>query len=193
MNDNFWGFERDEFNDRNSDIETGIDVKNAGLMLPAIFYPMLYHKLGLFTDDRKDFKDTESRIRAIFLLQYVVYGEQREWLEADLFLNKLLVGMEDSKESLPRRLELKWEETDLADNMLDAILHQWDKMRNTSPQGFRNAFLQRNGKVIWHADKKSWEVKVEQRAYDVLIDSLPWGYQMLKSPWSKHMITTTWR
>lgn len=171
----------------------GIDVNNAGIMLISAYFPMLFHRLGLLADNRREFESTNDRIRAIFLIQYLLYGEQCEWEEPELYLNKMMVGMEEYNQPLPRTCELSQEETDMAEDMIKVICHNWDKMRNTSISGFRVAFLQRRGQVMLHEDLGKWEVTVEQEAYDLLIDSIPWEYKMCKYPWQKKIIEVKWR
>lgn len=58
-----------------------IEVPNAGLCLLALWLPRLFDMLGLLetgADGKKDFKDTDARIRAIFVLQRLVTDERRE-------------------------------------------------------------------------------------------------------------------
>lgn len=173
--------------------KVSIDVNNAGMMLIAPFYPMLFHRLGFLTDNRREFKSTNDAIHAIFLIQYLIYGEQREWNESELYLNKIMVGLEEYNQPLPRTCELRQEDKSMVDDMIKSICKSWDKMRNTSMRGFMEAFLQRKGRVVFHEYSGRWEVKVEQKAYDVLIDSLPWTYTMCKYPWQKNMIDVKWR
>lgn len=174
-------------------VEASIDVRNAGMMLISPYFPIFFHRLGLLDDNRREFKSVDSSIRAIFLIQYLIYGEQREWKESELYLNKIMVGMEEDRQPLPLTWELSQEDTSMADDMMKAICRNWDKMRNTSLRGFREAFLQRNGQVMWHKDLNRWEIKVEEKAFDVLIDSMPWGFKMCKYPWQKNMIEVKWR
>lgn len=178
---------------KNGTSTTGVDVKNGGMMLISPYFPMLFARLNLLTNDRKEFKDVDSRIRAIFLLQYLIYGEQREWTEAELYLNKLVVGMEDSNQPLPLTLNLEQGDMELGEQLINGICHNWDKMKNTSVRAFRDSFLQRKAQVKWDESAQRWLVAVEVKAYDVLIDSMPWSYQMCKQPWHKHMIEVKWR
>lgn len=177
---------------KNGTSTTGVDVKNGGMMLISPYFPMLFARLNILID-RKEFKDVDSRIRAIFLLQYLIYGEQREWTEAELYLNKLVVGMEDSNQPLPLTLNLEQGDMELGEQLINGICHNWDKMKNTSVRAFRDSFLQRKAQVKWDESAQRWLVAVEVKAYDVLIDSLPWSYQMCKQPWHKHMIEVRWR
>ena len=173
--------------------ETKIEVNNAGLILINPYFPILFYRVGYLTDNRRDFKDRESRIRAIFLLQYLLYGEEREYPETELYLNKVLVGMVDNDQPLPRTVELNREEKEWGDKLLEGARQSWEKMRHTSMVAFRMSFLQRRGTVA-HAERdRCWHICVEEKAYDVLLDSVPWSFKISMSPWLKERIEVKWR
>lgn len=169
-----------------------IEVNNAGLVIITPYFLMLFHRMGYLSDDRRSFKDEESKEHAIFLLQYLIYGEQREWPETELFLNKLIVGRSNDR-PLPRALELTKEETDMADQLIEAIRQNWNKMRNTSLAGLRTAFFQRRGYYSFDKDTRKSILKVEERAYDILLDSIPWGFRLMRFPWAEFMLEVKWR
>ncbi|WP_455591827.1 contractile injection system tape measure protein [Bacteroides sp.] len=173
--------------------ETKIEVNNAGLSLLIPYFPMLFSRMGYLTDDRSDFKDRDSQIRAVFLLQYILNGKEQEWPETELYLNKVFVGLTDWKNPLPPKVELTREEKECVDGLLEGVRHNWDKMRNTSVLAFRMTFLQRKGTVT-HAERdKCWRLRVEEKAYDVLLDSLPWSFKVAKLPGMKERIEVQWR
>lgn len=75
--------------------------------------------------------------------------------------------------------------------MLKGAMGNWDKMRNTSSQGFRDSFLIRKG--ILQETGDFWQLGVEERGYDILLDSLPWSYSPIKFPWMEKPIYVNWR
>lgn len=168
-----------------------IEVHNAGIALLHPYLPMLFHRLGYLSTDRKDFKDQDSQIRAIFVLQYLVYGDQQEYPETELYLNKILVGMTDNTQPLPRKIDLTGEETEWVGKLIEGARQSWDKMSHTSTLAFRMSFLQRKGYVSY--TEGVWNVRVEEKAYDVLLDSVPWGFKMFMAPWMKGRIVVQWR
>ena len=168
-----------------------IEVHNAGIVLLHPYLPMLFHRLGYLSEDRRSFKDTDSQIRAIFVLQYLVYGDQREYPETELYLNKVLVNMTDNVQPLPRKIELTREEIEWADKLIEGARQSWEKMRNTSTKAFRVSFLERKGYVS-HTERV-WNVRVEEKAFDVLLDSVPWGFKMFMASWLKDRIEVQWR
>lgn len=170
-----------------------IEVPNAGLCLLAVWFTRLFDMLGLLeanTDGKKDLKDTAARIRAIFILQRLVTDEKREYREQELALNRILTGC-PFHVPLPRTLELTDNEIRTAESMLSGVKANWDKMKGTSVKGFQKSFIERPGKLEQREDK--WVLYVEERSYDILLDSLPWSYRTIRLPWLKKKINVIWR
>ena len=65
-----------------------IPISNAGLVILFPFLPMLFMRLNMLSQDRRDFNSNESKVRAIFILQHLMASEDREYDEKDLFLKK---------------------------------------------------------------------------------------------------------
>ena len=185
--------EMEAMNARPSNSKTNVIVNNAGIVLLGPYFSMLCRRMGL-VDEKLCFKTMDDRINFIFALQYLAYGQQREWDEKDLYLNKIYAGMILNNEPLPRTYQLSDEDIEILDAMFDAIRRNWEKMRNTSSEGFRVSFIQRQGVVEKDdEDMRFWNVKVEQKAYDVLLDSLPWSYKIQPFRWMKEVIKVEWR
>lgn len=170
-----------------------IEVPNAGLCLLAVWFSRLFDMLGLLeanADGKKDLRDTAARIRAIFILQRLVTDEKREYREQELALNRILTGC-PFHVPLPRTLELTDNEIRTAESMLSGVKANWDKMKGTSVKGFQKSFIERPGKLEQREDK--WVLYVEERSYDILLDSLPWSYRTIRLPWLKKKINVIWR
>lgn len=167
-----------------------IPVTNAGLCLFAPWIIRLFGMLELLSKDRKDLKDMDARIRAIFILQRLVTAEQREYKESDLAFNRLLVACPFNVPT-PRNLELTDKEIETVESMLAGVKANWPKMVNTSVGGFQRSFIERDGRLEQQEGK--WVLTVENKAYDILLDSLPWSYKMIRFPWLKKPISVSWR
>lgn len=167
-----------------------ISVTNAGLCLFAPWIIRLFGMLDLLAEDRKDLKDMDARIRAIFILQRLVTAEQRECKESDLAFNRLLVACPFNV-PLPKSLELTDKEIETVESMLAGVKANWPKMANTSVGGFQRSFIERDGQLEQQEGK--WVLTVENKAYDILLDSLPWSYKMIRLPWLKKPISVSWR
>ena len=167
-----------------------IPVTNAGLCLFAPWIIRLFGMLDLLAEDRKDLKDMDARIRAIFILQRLVTAEQREYKESDLAFNRLLVACPFNV-PLPKSIELTEKEIETVESMLAGVKANWPKMANTSVGGFQRSFIERDGQLEQQEGK--WVLTVENKAYDILLDSLPWSYKMIRLPWLKKPIGVSWR
>ena len=164
-------------------------IDNAGLCLLSAWFLRLLSMLDYLNEARKDIKDTKSRIRAIFLLQYLTYQEEKEYRETELVFNRLLVGL-PMHIPLPKRLELTAEEKQIADSLLSAVKAHWSKMNGTSMKGFLQSFVTRTGRLEEQDEK--WVLTVDDKAFDILLDSVPWGFRQIRLPWLKKYIQVKW-
>ncbi|WP_288532124.1 contractile injection system tape measure protein [uncultured Bacteroides sp.] len=167
-----------------------IPISNAGLVILFPFLPMLFMRLNMLSQDRRGFNSNESKVRAIFILQHLMASEDREYDEKDLFLNRLLINY-PFNEPLPKRMELYQDELNTIDSLLEATKTNWEKMRNTSMRGFQEAFLRRAGFI--EKTEREWVLTVEERAFDILLDSIPWSYKLVRLPWMENILKVNWR
>lgn len=178
------------------DMEDSIDnqthplpVHNVGLVLFSPWLPRLFQMRELIENNR--FKGRESQVKGIFLLQALAgYTSGEEVKESELLLNKLLVGLPLS-EPVPLRYELTLEEESIINSLINAVKQNWSKIKNTSIEGFRDSFINRQGTLI--EKENTWEITVEQKGYDILLDFLPWSYRLIRFPWNSKPIATVWR
>ena len=170
---------------KNEEIKQGIFIDNAGLVLLHPFLPRLFEELEIVTEE----KLLQPEI-ALSLLHYLVTGET-EAPEYELVLPKILCGISLS-EPAPLTIALSENELSEASNVLEAVLQHWEALRSTTPDGLRGNFLVRPGKIS-QKDDGDWLLQVESRAFDVLLDQLPWGISMIKLPWMKNILWVEWR
>lgn len=161
-------------------------ISNAGLVLLTPFLPRLFSMLQLTTADGS-FKDIDAQTKAVFLLQYVVFGET-EAPEHELQLNKLLTDFKTGI-PIPRSITLTEEEIKTAESMLHAVIQHWTKIKTID--GLREGFLQREGKL--EEKEEVILLTVENKAFDMLLDTVPWSFQMVKFKWMKKAIQVKWR
>ena len=164
-------------------------VGNAGLCLLALWFVRLFSMLGYLDEERKQFRNTASKVRAVFLLQYLVCGKEQEWREVELAFNRLLTEMPGNV-PLPKQLALTDEERQTADGMVAGVKANWTQMRGTSVEGFRGSFLARGGTL--EQQEEHWLLKVEDKAYDILLDTVPWGFRQIRLPWLKKHVQVKW-
>ncbi len=166
-----------------------IDVPNAGLVLLAPWLPRLFERLNLQTD--RHFTDDASSVKALFALQQLVYDEWEAFAEHELVLNRLLTGYTDTGKPLPRAVELTDADRACCQSLLESVRFNWPTMKNTSIRAFQQAFLQRKG--LLEQKENHWVLKVEEKAYDVLLDTIPWIYTSVKYPWMEMPVHVQWR
>ena len=167
------------------EVTEGIFIDNAGLVLLHPFIYRFFEHLGIANEDELFQPD-----RALCMLHYLVTG-QAEAPEYELVFPKLLCGIPLSM-PVPLLIEISEPEKSEASSLLDAVIHHWEALGNTSPDGLRGNFLVRPGKLSQKEDG-DWLLQVEPRDYDVLLDRLPWGISMIRLPWMKTMLWVEWR
>lgn len=164
-------------------------VENAGLCLLAPWFVRLFAMLGYLDEERKKFRNTASKVRAVFLMQYLAYGKEKAWREAVLTFNRLLTAL-SGHVPLPKRLTLTDGEKQTADGMVAGVKANWPQMNGTSVVGFRGSFLIRGGRL--EQEEKRWLLTVEDKAYDILLETVPWGFRQIRLPWLKKYVQVKW-
>ncbi|MCD7925828.1 MAG: hypothetical protein LUI85_14515 [Bacteroides sp.] len=164
-------------------------IGNAGLCLLAAWFPRLLELLGYLNEDKKDFKDTASKVRAVFLLQYLTCSEEKEYRETELAFNRLLVSL-PMHIPLPESLELTDKEKQTAESMLAGVKANWQAMTGTSVKGFQENFILRTGRLEQQEEK--WMLTVDNKTIDLLLDTVRWGFRQIHFPWLKKYIQVVW-
>ncbi|HEX7983869.1 MAG TPA: contractile injection system tape measure protein, partial [Duganella sp.] len=162
-------------------------VDNAGQVLIGPYMPRLFSMLGL--TEAGQFRNAEAAERAVHLLQCVVGGPS-DTPEAMLGLNKILCGV-PAATAIAREITITEQERDTVEMMLRAIIEHWKKIGNTTPDGLRQSFLRRTGRM--HLKEDAWYLNVEPGTFDMLLDSLPWSFSIIKHPWMERAVHVNWR
>jgi hypothetical protein len=164
-----------------------IYIRNAGLVLAGVYLPRLFSMMDLLEND--DFRDSAAAERATHLLQYMA-DETIHPPEHLLVLNKILCGLQPD-EPVRRDIDLTQSEKDAVDGLLGAMIGHWKTIGNTSIRGLRESFLQREGRL--RLKDGAWNLLVQQRAFDMLLDKLPWGFGVIKHVWMSRAVYVEWR
>lgn len=164
-------------------------IGNAGLCLLAAWFPRLLELLGYLNEDKKDFKDTAFKVRAVFLLQYLTCSEEKEYRETELAFNRLLVSL-PMHIPLPDSLELTDKEKQTAESMLAGVKANWQAMSGTSVKGFQESFILRTGRLEQQEEK--WLLTVDNKTIDILLDTVRWGFRQIRFPWLKKHVQVVW-
>ncbi|MGJ0482909.1 MAG: contractile injection system tape measure protein [Methylomicrobium sp.] len=162
-----------------------IYINNAGLVLLHPFLPQFFRALNIVVDDKLIAPD-----RALSLLHFLGTG-QLVAPEYELVLPKVLLNLA-LETPVDTNTPLTAEETGEATALLEAVIRHWAALKGTSDDGLRGTFLIRPGKISLRNDG-DWRLQVENKAYDILLDQLPWGIGMIKLPWMHRMLWVEWR
>ncbi len=166
--------------------EDGIYVTNAGLILLHPFLEYFFRDFDLFTDSQ--FKNDDCRVLAAHLLHFLAAGEENG-MEPGMVMEKYLAGL-DLDMPIDRYVNLTDEMKKESVYLLRAAIGHWKALKSTSPDGLREGFLQRDGKLI--RSEFQHRLIIENRAHDVLLSYLPWGYGIVKLPWLSKPLFVEW-
>jgi Contractile injection system tape measure protein len=178
-----------EVMDNEEEDEPGVEkllVKGAGIILLAPFLNPFFTKLQLL--EANQWVSRQAQVKAVYLLKYLGNGPQF-YQEYQLVLEKLLCGI-PIHQPLEPAPEFTQAETDEAEELLHSVLEHWQRLKNTSVNGLRESFFKRDGIVT--PKESNWQLQVERKTMDVLLDSIPWGFSTISLPWNEYIIFTEW-
>lgn len=170
----------------NSTLEESYQIRNAGLVLAAPYFPYFFEGLGL-TQNRK-FINESTQHRAVLLTQALL-GSTSDSEEGDLVLNKILCGVPIAQ-PIPLDWALSKSEQEEIINLLDSMAKNWTVLKSTSGKSMAQGFFIRTG-MIREVDQ-GYQLEIERNSIDLLIDRLPWTFSILKLPWMNQTLFTQW-
>lgn len=163
-----------------------IAVADAGLVLLHPFLPALFEARGLAAAGA--FPGEAEQLRAVQLTAALAAGDvARE--EPDMIMAKLLCGW-PLDEPLPRDTALSAEDRAEGEALLRAAVAHWTALGQASPAALRETFLTRPGRL--RAREDAWELEVERRGADVLLERLPWALSLVRLPWMPRPLQVIW-
>lgn len=162
-------------------------VSNGGLVLLWPYLARLFRRLEFVVDG--EFIEESSRLKAVHLLQYLVTGSV-DTHEYRMVLNKVLCGCELNY-PLPSSVDFSESEKEEAEEVIQSAVDHWKALKDTSPEGFRDAFIQRHARLS--REESHWILQVEPEAWDVLLDRLPWSLSVVRLPWMTEPLHVEWR
>ena len=167
--------------------EKDFSTGQAGLVILNPFIPTLFER----TECTKDgvFQDEESQERAVGLLHFLATGRE-EFEEPELLFEKILCGW-PVESPLHRDFPISRQDKQECDELLGSVISRWEALKSTSPDGLRENFLKREGRLKNEAF--GWTLHVENETHDLLLDRLPWQIGVLKFRWMDSAITVNWR
>ena len=167
--------------------EEGIYLVNGGTVLLHPFLPAFFKNLKLI--EQENFKDILSQQKALYLLYYLATGHTKPQ-EHELVIAKVLCSW-PLEEPVGNLVNLTDEELNESNELLLSAIQQWSILKSTSPDGLREGFLQRKGKLFRIND--TLVLQVERAPIDVLLDHLTWNLGIIKLPWMHNIFKVEWR
>ncbi|WP_428667694.1 contractile injection system tape measure protein [Runella sp.] len=160
-----------------------IYVNNAGLVLLHPFLNAFFESVNVAQTGQ-----LTNKARALQLLHFLATGELFG-PEYELMLPKILCGAAPQAwfETTDELVESDRQE---ADHLLTAVIGHWNVLGQTSPDGLREAFLKRPGKLSRRGD--GWLLQVERHSFDILLEQLPWNISVFRLPWMNDLIWVEW-
>lgn len=165
-----------------------IYVKYAGLVLLNPFFRNFFNKLNLL-DQEGGFVES-AQLKAVKLLQFMASG-RTDLPEHEEVLAKFLCGV-SFEDPISRHVELSEKELEEATNVLQVAIDYWGALGKATPDGLREGFLQRDGKL--EKMENGWKLYVEQKTIDILLGKLPmgWGLGTIRLPWLEELLFVEW-
>ncbi len=160
--------------------------KNAGIVLIHPFLKHLFQKLELLNEGF--FKDFYSQSKATLLIHFLATDKEKAF-EYELVLPKFLCGI-PANLPVDHTITITTEEKEEATNLLKAAIDHWGALGGTSPDGLREGFLSREGKL--EKQETGWKLIVERKTLDILLNRLPWNVSIIKLPWMEEILYVEW-
>lgn len=163
-----------------------IYIRNAGLILAYPFLKELLRRANCLNNQNRMRKEKQDY--AVHLLHFLGTGHEMS-IEHELTFEKFLCGLPFNQPVI-RNMELREEDKIECVDLLKSVIENWTALKNTSSEGLRQNFFQRNGKL----DLRQSPIKlhVERNTIDVLLEKLPWSVSVVKLPWMDDLIFVEW-
>lgn len=164
-----------------------LHINNAGLVLLHPFLKTFFITTGIADSSGK--VGNENLDLAVQTLHFIATGREAVY-EAELVFEKFLCGL-SAHHPVIRESLLTGEIRTEAEEMLKAVITNWAALKNTTPDGLREAFIQRDG--ILQKTDKGFKLTVETKTLDILLDKLPWGFGIINWYLIDKLIFVEWQ
>lgn len=165
-----------------------LPVQQAGLVLLHPWLARFFENCGVKQVGNPELQPF-ALPRAAALLHFLATGRE-ELYEYELGLVKILLGQHPETQLPVCDGLLTADDIEEVEALLQAALEHWSTLKNTSIQGLRSSFIERQG--LLRQEESGWKLNVERKPYDMLLDQLPWGISIVKLPWMPRAIFSEW-
>ena len=166
--------------------ENEIFISNAGLCLLAPYLTAFFKEIGLTAGNV--FIDKWKQQHAVYLLHWIAAKDTNPTEDLLLF-PKLLCGWPLLMPCI-NTININEKEKNDCEELLSSVIQNWPVLKNTSPDGLRESFLQRPGKLV--EEEQQFLIKPEQQSIDLLLEYIPWTFRTILLPWMKKPVIVEW-
>jgi hypothetical protein len=166
--------------------QEGVAIRNAGIVLLNNYILLLLERLDLVEENK--FKNEECQLQGVHYLQYLVTGLSKTE-ESFLPLNKLLCGL-PLVTPVADGIEITDNQKNLIAGLINAAISYWPSIGSISVDGFRGNWLVRDGFLVEMEER--WELTVDKRVYDILINKSSFSFSIIKYPWMLKPLHVIW-
>jgi hypothetical protein len=163
--------------------DNSVFVDNAGMAIVFPYLSTVFKNLGY--SDEAEIQDPS---RAIHFLSFLETGEEF-FAPHRTTIYKVICGQTQEFWIDPDIVLSDFEKGE-ANALLESVIEHWGALKNSSPDGLREAFLRRKGKLSMK--DFDFNLKVESLAQDILLTRIPWGFGTIKLPWMTNFLHVDW-
>ena len=175
-----------DFEEKKDDyLAEGILLKNAGLVLIHPFIKHFFEKLEFLSEGKIK---NEKLDEAVHILHYVAC-KQEQPQEHLLPFEKFLCNI-PLQYPIKRYIKLTNSQKKACEELLQAMLSHWEGLKTKNTAVLRNEFLMREGKL--QATNERDSLYIQRKTQDILLDSIPWNFHLVKIPWKKKLVFVEW-
>ncbi|MDV7698771.1 contractile injection system tape measure protein [Chryseobacterium soli] len=160
-------------------------VQNAGLILIHPFIKTFFEDCGLLHPKTQQLLDPEL---CAHILHYIATGKTNA-PEHDMVFEKFLCNI-PVNQTINRHIKLSRKHKSQAKKVIESVQHNWPPMKTSSVALLQNEFFQRSGKLV--ATDYDYNLTIERKTQDILLDRLAWGIGLIKLPWQEKFIFVNW-
>ena len=163
-------------------------IQQAGLVLLHPYIARFFENCGI-KDAGVNELNSFAMAHAAALLHFLATGRE-ELYEYELGLIKIMLGLHPETPLPVCAGLITPDDIEETEALLQSVISHWSILKNSSIQGVRSAFIERQGLV--REEEDGWRLNVERKPYDMLIDQIPWSIGIVKLPWMQKAIFTEW-
>lgn len=93
-------------------------------------------------------------------------------------------------EPIATDIVLSEREKEATNKLIASAIKNWSALKSTSVDGYREAFIQREGKLTY--TQEGWKLFVPPKTYDILLNYLPYGISLIRQSWMTENLWVEW-